>query len=190
MLNKNQIVITGAAGTGKTSLINALFENSKINSRYQKIEEIVRVLCAERGYSSPYDIKDDVHKFREDLLERQILSENSCKDFIADRSVIDAWAYFMRWSWNYVEVERAEVYYQKAFAQAQKYDLIIYVPIMFETLHDDGFRWGNKIYQKQMDRLIKSVIKDWGLEAKVYEIKSIDKMERVEEVLKQLAVEL
>lgn len=185
---KHKIIITGAAGTGKTSLIDALFENLQINSLYQKLEETVRILCAERGYSSPYDIKDDVHKFREDLLARQIQRENFANSFISDRSTIDAWSYFMRWSWNYVEVERAEAYYQQAFAQAQKYDLIIYVPIMFETVHDDGFRWDNKIYQEQMDRLIRSVIRDWGLESKVYEIKSINKAERVEEILSHLAL--
>lgn len=184
--SKSRIALIGAGGVGKTTLLNELFKDNNIIQSYSKIDEVVRTLCTERGYNSPYEIKDDVHKFREDLLARQIEIENASQKFISDRSTIDAWAYFMRWSWNYVEVERAETYYQQAMLQAQKYDLLIYVPIMFEQVVDDGFRWDNKIYQTQIDRLLKSVVRDWGLEDKVYEIKAADLNTRINEFKQQL----
>jgi nicotinamide riboside kinase len=213
-----KVVIIGSAGVGKTTLIDELFKQEEIASRFTKIEEQVRVLCAERGYKSVYDIGDDVHKFRFDLLDKQINIENqisalefthrtpvlgfrrgiceratgvnsivnedgarkSC--FISDRSTIDNWVYFMRWSWNSVTVEEAETYYQRAKEQAAKYDLIIYVPIMFDPV-DDGFRWANKTYQEQIDRLLRSTVNEWGLGDRVYEIKSLNLNERLAETI-------
>lgn len=190
--NRSRIAIVGAAGVGKTTLLDNLFQDNKNNNNnkviqsYSKIDEVVRILCKERGYQSPYDIPEaELHKFREDVLERQILLENEAGMFIVDRSTIDAWAYFMRWSWNTCTVELAESFYEKAYSQALKYDLLIYIPIMFPA-EDDGFRWTNAIYHKQIDRLLKSVIKDWGLEDKVYEIKALDLSTRVEELKQQL----
>lgn len=179
--NGARVAIIGSAGVGKTSLLEALFEQEPISSRYAKISEQVRVLCAERGYTSPYDIKEDVHLFRWDLLQRQIELENSFDSFIADRSVIDAWVYFMRWSWNSVDVDFAERYYQAAYEQAQKYDQLIYLPISFPIV-EDGFRWANPTYQKQIDRLIVSTVNDWGLGSKLYEIKSLSVEDRLQEI--------
>ncbi len=179
--SKSRIALIGAGGVGKTTLLNELFKDNNIIQSYTKIDEVVRTLCAERGYNSPYAITEDVHKFREDLLERQIQLENACERFIADRSTLDAWAYYMRWSWNYLEVERAEIYYQQAMLQAQKYDLLIYIPIMFPA-EDDGFRWTNPVYHKQIDRLLKSIVLDWGLEDRVYEIKSESTSHRLQEL--------
>lgn len=167
-----KIAIIGAAGVGKTSLINAVIASESWQSSHTIIPELVRVVCEERGYKSPYDIPaEQMDQFRHDVLHRQIEEENKAHKFIVDRSTIDAWAYYMRWSWNTSTVEKSEEFYQAAYNQAQTYDQIIYLPIMFE-LQDDGFRWNNPIYQKQVDRLLRSIIIDWGLKDKVYEIQS------------------
>lgn len=176
-----RIAIIGAAGVGKTTFLDALFVKQEISSSFTKIEEIVRKLSRERGYESPYAINEDLDQFRHDVLLRQIAEENKADRFIVDRSTIDAWAYYMRWSWNTSSVERAEEFYELAYKQAKNYDLLIYLPIMFE-LQDDGFRWNNPIYQKQIDRLLRSIINDWGLKDKVYEIKSETIDRRLQEI--------
>jgi GTPase SAR1 family protein len=176
-----RIAIIGSAGVGKTSLLEALFKMDRISSQYQKIPEQVRVLCAERGYTSPYQIDDDVNEFREEILLRQIQSESASQSFIADRSTIDAWVYFMLWSWNMVEIDRAESFYQAAYKQAQQYDLLIYLPIMFEA-KDDNFRWANATYQKQVDRLLLAMVDSWTLRSKLYTVQSLKLEDRVEEI--------
>lgn len=161
---KSKLAIVGAAGVGKTTLLNELFENPLVNETYTKIPEVVRSVCAERGYESPYDIpEEEVHKFREDVLDKQIELENQAESFIVDRSCMDAWLYFMRWSWNSVDVEDSERFFQKAYAQTKKYDALIYLPISFE-LEDDGFRWNNKTYQRQMDRMFREYVRAWDLD--------------------------
>jgi nicotinamide riboside kinase len=181
-----RIAIIGSAGVGKTTLLDAFFTSSlqgadtaSWQSELAKIPEQVRVLCEERGYKSPYDIPaEDIHKFREEVLDRQISAEDFAKSFIVDRSSIDAWVYYMRWSWNSTSVEDAERFYNKAYKQAQSYDLLIYLPIMFE-IEDDGFRWNNPIYQRQIDRLLISTVRDWGLEDSLVSIESSALEERV-----------
>jgi predicted ATPase len=184
--NRSRIAIIGAGGVGKTTLLDNLFKYNNVIQSYSKIEEVVRILCTERGYHSPYDIPElELHQFRMEVLDRQISLENEAHNFIIDRSTLDAWAYFMRWSWNTCSVELAETFYEKAYAQASKYDLLIYIPIMFPAV-DDGFRWTNPIYHKQIDRLLRSIIRDWGLEDRVYEIEAVDLSKRVEELKQQL----
>jgi len=183
-IQNKRIAIIGAAGVGKTTLLDAVIASGSeaISQGYTKIPEAVKVLCGERGYNSPYEIPaEEIHKFREDVLDRQIELENDAGVFIADRSVIDSWVYYMRWSWNSTSVEDAESFYQKAFQQAKKYDLLIYLPIMFEV-EDDGFRWKNDVYQKQIDRVLLSTVKDWGLEDKVFRVTELDLQARVEEI--------
>ena len=177
-----KIAIIGAAGVGKTTLLNSLFEDTTISVKYRKIEEVVRKLCAERGYESPYNIDEDLDQFRHDVLSRQIEEENKVDNFIIDRSTIDAWAYYMRWSWNTSTVEKTEEFYQAAYKQAQQYDKLIYIPIAFE-IQDDGYRWANPVYQKQVDRLLRSIITDWDLKDKVYEIQSDTIDHRLQELL-------
>ncbi len=181
--NKSKIALIGSAGTGKTTIFEKLFEISNIQKNFSQIPEQVRIICQEKGYKSPYEIEGDINEFRFEVLRRQIQVENSKESFIADRSSIDAWAYFMRWSWNTCTVEMAEEFYQLAYDQAQKYDLLIYFPISF-PLVDDGFRWDNQTYQKQIDRLLISLVKDWGLKDKFYTVQSTDIGERILELQK------
>lgn len=178
-----KIALIGAAGTGKTTVFDRLFALPKIQEQFSAIPELARIVCKEKGYKSPYEIEGDINEFRFDVLRRQIKEENSKVSFIADRSTIDAWAYFMRWSWNTCTVEMTEEFYQAAYDQAQKYDLLIYFPISFPVV-DDGFRWDNEIYQKQVDRLLLSLVKDWCLENKFYTVQSTDIEERILELQK------
>lgn len=163
LLQKSRVAIVGAAGVGKTTLLSQLFENSAIQEDYTKIPELVRVLCEQKGYESPYKIPaDQVNIFREELLDLQIAEENKCDKFIVDRSCLDAWLYYMRWSWNTTDIEDTERFFRKAFTQTKKYDALIYLPISFE-IEDDGFRWANKTYQKQMDRMFREYFRAWDL---------------------------
>lgn len=176
-----KVALIGSAGVGKTTLLEALFKEDSIANLYNKIPEQVRVLCNERGYKNPYEIDGDVHQFREDVLLRQIQAEKQFTSFIADRSTIDAWVYFMRWSWNSADVDTSERFYQAAHQQAQNYDLLVYLPIMFE-ISDDKFRWANATYQRQIDRLLLAMVDSWGLRSKLYELKSLSIEGRVDEL--------
>jgi hypothetical protein len=48
---------------------------------------------------------------------------------------------------------------------------------------EDGFRWTDPDYQKQIDRLVRSTLYDWGLLVRTHVVKAEGVKERVEEVM-------
>lgn len=77
--------------------------------------------------------------------------------------------------------------YNKARSQAETYTHIIYVPPMFPPV-DDGFRWTEPDYQKQMDRIIRMTLYDWNLWERTLTISDQDTNARVREVLAWMEV--
>jgi hypothetical protein len=115
-------------------------------------------------------------------LQAQIEQENALDSFISDRSTLDSWVLWQRWNICQAMSYDTERYYEAAYDQAQKYTHIIYVPPMFEPV-DDGFRWTDKDYQKQIDRLIRMTIFEWRLTPGSYVIQSADTESRLQETL-------
>ncbi len=183
--DKNRIVFVGAGGVGKTTLLNEFFHivsKNGLAEKWTKIPEVAKEVCRQQGYKTIYEIEDH-HKFRKEVLDKQVELEDKHGAFVSDRSTIDCWVHFQRWSIIKATVEDAEAYYQKSKEQAEKYDQIIFVPKTFET-PDDGFRWANDVYQTQIERLIKNTLYEWGLWDKTYTVKSVSKDDRVTELLK------
>ncbi|MBI2995332.1 MAG: ATP-binding protein [Candidatus Melainabacteria bacterium] len=172
-----RIVIIGSAGTGKTTLFEALQKKIKL----KPIKEQARVVCKELGYRNIYEIEDP-NKFRLLVLERQIKLEEKLKQFISDRSCIDCWIHWVRWSYGIHKTFESEKYFKTAFLQSLKYSHIIYLPRLI-TSKEDGFRWNNEDYQNQIDRLFKATLLKWQLMNRTYIIRSSNLKERVKEVL-------
>lgn len=178
MPNKTQIriVIIGSAGVGKTTLLNRLKNKLKL----KVIPEQARIICKEMGYKNIYEISDQ-NKFRQLALNTQMSKEEKLKEFISDRSTIDCWVHWVRWSWSEVKTSESEKYYKLAFEQALKYSHIIYIPRLFKP-ENDGFRWNNNEYQNQIDRLFKQTLLEWQLMNRTLIIQSRNLSERLIEV--------
>lgn len=177
---QKRIVLIGSSGVGKTTLLNKI--KNKLD--LQIIEEQARIICTEQGFKNIYEIKDS-NLFRQAVLKKQITLEERLKQFIADRSTIDCWVHWVRWSYESAKTYESEKYYNQAFKQALKYSHIIYIPIMFKIKKDD-FRWANPEYQRQIDRLVISTLHDWSLMKRTHIIQSENINERVKEVLNHL----
>lgn len=175
--NNKRIVITGAAGVGKTTTFNDLREELLLKS----IPEQARIICKKMGYKNIYEIKEH-EKFRNLVLEEQFKLEEQYNSFISDRSTVDCWVHWVRWSWNLKKVEESEKYFLKCFQQAKKYSHIIYIPRLFKS-KEDGFRWNNEDYQNQIDRLVLSTIKEWGLVHRTHIVRAKTKNDRLVELI-------
>ena len=176
-ITHKRIVIIGSAGTGKTTLFNKLTRLLKIKT----IPEQARIICKNLGFKNIYEIKDQ-EKFRIKTLKEQIKIEEKYKEFLSDRSTIDCWIHWVRWSWGNTRTSDSEKYFKAAFKQACKYSHIIYIPRLFKPL-EDGFRWNDSDYQNQLDRLFKEILLEWQLINRTYIIKSKELKERLKEAL-------
>ncbi len=175
MKSKNRIIVIGASGVGKTTLVESLTPLLSLKI----IPEIARVLCQEMGYQRIGEIPDQ-EGFKRKVLDAQIETEEKLDTFISDRSTIDCWVLWQRWNICQAMTYDSEAYYAKARKQAEKYSSIIYIPPMFPPPEDD-FRWTDLDYQKQIDRLIKMTLYEWELLDRVYTVKSDQPANRIKE---------
>lgn len=178
MLKKSpkRIIIIGSAGVGKTTLLNGLKKYTTLSI----IPEQARIICNKLGFKNIYEIKDH-SKFRLLTLKVQIKQEEKYKQFISDRSTIDCWIHWIRWSWNNQKTFESEKYFKLAYNQALKYSHIIYIPRLIKA-KEDGFRWNDNDYQNQIDRLFREVLLEWQLMNKTYVLQSKDLKNRIKEV--------
>jgi nicotinamide riboside kinase len=172
-----KIIVIGASGVGKTTLVEKLAPLLALPT----IPEIGRILCSEMGYERIGDIPDQ-EGFKEKVLTTQIKTEDNLASFISDRSTIDSWVLWQRWNICQAMTYTTESFYEKARAQGQKYTHILYLPPMFKPT-EDGFRWTNLDYQKQIDRLIRMSLHDFDLWPRTYTLKASQLEGRVQEAL-------
>lgn len=171
-----RIIITGASGVGKTTIVEALTPLLSL----PQIPELGREICHQMGYQNPTQIPDQ-NLFKQTVLTAQITREEELQSFISDRSTIDCWVLWQRWNICAAMSYDTEAYYETARAQALKYTHIIYVPPMFKPV-DDGFRWTDLDYQKQIDRLVRMTLYEFDLWDRTYTVRDLAVDARVKAV--------
>jgi AAA domain len=145
------------------------------------IPELARQMCESLGYKYIGEIPDQ-EEFKRKVLAAQIESESRAKRFVSDRSTIDSWVLWQRWNIGQAMSYDTEDYYNQARLQAQSYTHVILIPPMFDPV-DDGFRWIDKDYQKQIDRLVRMTLYEWNLLDRTYVISSETTQARLAEVI-------
>jgi predicted ATPase len=181
-ISVKRLIVTGASGVGKTTLVEKLAPLLHL----QIIPELGRKLCRELGYNYIGEIPDQ-EAFKWQVLKAQIEEESkqSICGFISDRSTLDCWVLWQRWNICQAMSYDTERYYEECRQHARLYTHIVVVPPMFEPV-DDGFRWTDKDYQRQIDRLIRMTLYDWNLLERTLLLRSLDPGERIEEIVRGL----
>lgn len=175
-MTAKRIILTGASGVGKTTLAEPLSKQLGL----PVIPELGRDICRNLGYERIGDIPDQ-EGFKKLVLDAQITAEDTHESFVSDRSTIDCWVLWQRWNICQAMSYDTEAYYEKARKQSQKYTHIIFVPPMFPP-EDDGFRWTDGDYQKQIDRLTRMTLYEWQLLDRTLFIKSKSVEDRLSEI--------
>jgi nicotinamide riboside kinase len=177
----------GSQSVGKS----ALFKRLATLLRMPAISEGVRHVVGAMGYASPLDVPDKA-LMQWKVLEFQTHYEDEYGSFISDRSTVDNAAYFDRYMRGKLASREFHSYMNRAKAQAQKYTHLIYCPIMWNGIENDGFRDTDPQERLAIDETVRELIKQFGVSGKVYTLKNDDKVNgdgaRLNEVLEHLGL--
>lgn len=147
---KKRIILTGAQGTGKTTLMNALAKDG------------TRTISHIRKYAAQQDI--DITSASE-LGQKEFFKSlkkelSSKKSYISDRGLTCVAAYtFEKALDNIISKKTADKQYMDIikFHSENPDILLVYVPIEFE-IEDDGTRSVDAAFQQKIDFLIKNIL--------------------------------
>ena len=137
-------------------------------------------MLEEAGYKTFGEVPEQ-EKFKFAVLERQVEEEEASGNFIADRSTFDYWVLWQRWNLCSAMTYDSEKFYELALDQSKQYTAVIYIPPLIDSV-DDGVRWVEPDYRKQVDRLIRMTLYDWNLLERTYTVQSSMLETRIEEV--------
>jgi len=146
--------MTGAGGTGKTTVLNILKE------RYPTIPVLpspIRSVYARWGITEEDQEKmsfEDKLKLQEDIYNTRFSTEdNYPAGFISDRTCLDHFCYQQIRCYAAMTQEMIDIKRQQIRDNMNKYDLICYFPITF-TPQGDDVRYGNPVFQNMIDNFI------------------------------------
>lgn len=168
MRKYNKILLTGAQGTGKTTLLKALSVEPEFDN-WKFYTEVVRKMVEEEGISINKDGDSDSQKKIFDKYVG-IMEEMMQHPSVSDRCIIDVNAYT---SYLFDNTDPKDPDYnnlgeedfkEKRQIVKRKYEfpLLVYLPISFK-LQGDGVRSEDEEYQKEIDRKIKQIIDNYGI---------------------------
>ena len=153
---KKQIILTGAQGTGKTTLMNELAKDGT------KTLSIARETAVELGWPvAPEKLED----YQKTLFSKMQKALSSKKNYISDRGLTCVAAHtFSEALVENITKETADNQYLKLqkFHKDNPDILVVYVPIEFE-ISDDGVRNVDKGNQEKIDFLIKNILDTAGI---------------------------
>lgn len=151
-----KVLFTGAQGTGKTSVMEALPDT------WPKIKGVTRKTINENNLAINQNSTDYSQMAIFDAY-REVLSVN--KDFISERSLFDVLA-FTEYQYCIGKVSQKVFLEQqkrvKEFVEKNPNALYIYFPVEFEP-QNDGQRSTDPEYQHAIDTLIKLQLDIWGV---------------------------
>ncbi len=149
-----RIAISGASGTGKTTLARALAEHYQL-----PINPIgARDVAKEMGFDNPYDV-DQAGKrveFQGRLFEAKRQWEMEHDSFISDRSYLDNLTYCALHMAEHVTEEMVE----RFMVAMERYDVVFVLKSEDFQQLDDGIRQTNPRYHRLYDLILRSFISE------------------------------
>lgn len=176
---KKRIILTGAQGVGKTTLMNALATDGT------KTLSIAREQAIEAGWSSVTGSSQDYQKTLFKVLHKALSSK---KNYISDRGLTCVAAYTFLGA---LAGEITRTVADKQYGKLQKFHaenpdaLLVYVPIEF-PIEEDGVRDANPENQERMDFLIKNLLDTSGVKYITVTGTVDERVKQIEDALNQI----
>lgn len=159
-----RIAVSGAQGTGKTTLARALAERLRL----PLLSEVARTVAREMGIARDEPIKPELAmRFQLAIAWRQLNKERRLwrSGFVADRSIVDQVSYLLLKAAAYYnetgEISTVYDILRRTILRAERYSLVVIVPTGDGPIYDDGFRSVDWHYQQIIHELISAHVKAW-----------------------------
>lgn len=156
-----RIVISGAAGTGKTTLAKWIANKYKIPF----ISSSTKELWPEFGIESHYDLKKLMREdpiwsseFQRKVLDHRAKIMNENEEYVLDRGPLDNFTYYLLECSDHEteeESERFVDYVMNLYIERQTHQ--IFLPLILSGIEDDGKRITNPYYQFTVDSVLSSI---------------------------------
>lgn len=154
---KKRIILTGAQGTGKTTLMNALAVDGT------RTLSIAREAATNNG-GLPAD--EQREEYQKNLFATALKTLSSKKNYISDRGLSCIAAYtFLGALQDSIKKNVADNQYLKLqkFHNDNPDILLVYLPVEFDDIEDDGMRSTDKEHQAAIDFMIKNILETSGV---------------------------
>lgn len=150
---KNRIIITGAPGTGKSTVLNLLEAEG-----YPVLPEMARALIAEQQEIANSELLPwkDHPKFGEELFRRQMkqYQEAEAQTTFYDRGILDNLAYLRRDGHANAHLE--------AQARSYPYNKKVFIMPPWEEIYgNDEVRWEDLDLMLDIDRALREIYRDF-----------------------------
>ncbi len=127
-------------------------------------------LCRRYGYQTLYEIPADLQKrLRRELIRAHAETLRMDKNAVCDHSVFAWLADWMRWLWSATPAEEWDSVLIEARPAVDRSDVIHHV-VDGPSAQYDGYRWLDPRNARQIERLMRNLYREFGVEAKVKDV--------------------
>ena len=153
------IALSGAQGTGKTTLLTALRNDVEISKKFTFVDEIVRTL-QKKGFKINEAGNDETQMA---VMQAHIDNTELKGDVLVDRCVLDCMAYTI-YMWRHHKITRETYHtcYKLFMDNIMKYDIIFYLTPEFDIV-PDGTRSTDTAFRNEIVSIFEELIYNFSL---------------------------